>query len=99
MSLVLNCRFRHWSCALRDAARKLDLWACARRSLVGWVKPTDSRKSWWVSPWRDEKSVLNKLRVHPDFRCSVFPPLRRGGRGGGHGTIFAVKELVHGLLP
>src|SRR5208282_4135310 len=41
---------RHWSCLLRDAARKLELWACARRSLVGWVKPTDSRISWWVSP-------------------------------------------------
>ena len=35
--------------------------------------------------WRDEKSVLKKLRVHPDF--VVFPPLRRGGRGGGRGTI------------
>src|SRR5271157_1447891 len=28
-----------------------------------------------------------------------FPPLRRGGRGGGHGTIFAVEEVVHGLSP
>jgi len=49
--------------------------------------------------WRDGESVLNKLRVHHDFVAPFFPPLRRGGRGGGHGTIFAVKELVHGLSP
>ena len=24
--------------------------------------------------WRDEKSVLNKLRVHPDFVAPFFPP-------------------------
>ena len=27
MSLVLSCRFWHWSCPLRGAARRLDLWA------------------------------------------------------------------------
>src|SRR5271157_2371880 len=27
---------------------------------------------------RDEKSVLNKLRVHPDF--VIFPPVAKGGR-------------------
>jgi len=37
--------------------------------------------------WRDEKLVLHKLRVHPYFVARFFPPLRRGGQGGGPGTI------------
>ena len=35
-----------------------------------------------ASAWRDEKSVLNKLRVHPDFVAPFFPPLAKGRRGG-----------------
>src|SRR5271157_3127205 len=38
------------------------------------------------SPWAGEKSVLHKLRFHPDF-VAPFPPLAKGGvRGGGPGT-------------
>ena len=37
-------------------------------------------------PWGDEKLVLHKLRFHADFVAALFPPLRRGGRGGGSGT-------------
>jgi hypothetical protein len=35
-----------------------------------------------VARWRDEKSVLNKLRVHRDFVAPFFPPLAKGGQGG-----------------
>src|SRR5271157_4296014 len=33
------------------------------------------------SPWAGEKSVLHKLRFHPDF-VAPFPPLANGGLGG-----------------
>src|SRR5271157_1088403 len=36
--------------------------------------------------WAGEKSVLNKLRVHPDFVAPFSPPCEGGVRGGGVAT-------------
>src|SRR5271157_2530080 len=63
---------------------------------LSWMSPPPCHGNPLASSWADENLVLHKLRFPPDFvapfslRCEggspFFPPLRRGGRGGGPGT-------------
>ena len=44
---------------------------------------TDAPLPVWGRGWRDEKSVWNKLRVHPDFVAPFFPTLAKPSQGWG----------------
>src|SRR5271157_165722 len=48
------------------------------KALPRWLPCLSPLADWWGPLWRDEKSVLNKLRFHPDFVAPFSPPLRSG---------------------